>query len=167
MSSVVNRLLTLTGALIDLIKKVFGSEGIVWEKGLYKFLRKENPWEKPATFKIVNIGTYKDKESMQKALEKSRVRVGKGARDILNKIKLSEFRQSLGLVFLTAVDLGFFESASIEDICRVAKDLGLEPCPAEVGPQLCLQHPDFDGYLFIAMDPIKDLDGDLSFFMLE
>ena len=86
------------GPLIDLLEKVGGRDGEMWLRGLNKFLRKENPWEKPETFKIIEIGTYKDVKSLRKALEESGAQIGNWASDILNKTKLSKSKQSLDLV---------------------------------------------------------------------
>jgi hypothetical protein len=100
------------GPLIDLLEKVGGRDGEMWLRGLNKFLRKENPWgEKPETFKIIEIGTYKDVKSLRKALEESGAQIGNWASDILNKAKLSKSKQSLDLVALTVAELGFPEGA--------------------------------------------------------
>ena len=37
----------MTGTLYDLVKKLGGEDGWVWLSALKRFLRKENPWEKP------------------------------------------------------------------------------------------------------------------------
>ena len=154
------------GPLTDLLGKLDGENGGVWLRGLNKFLRKENPWEKPETFKIIEIGTHKDVKSLRKALEESGARIGDWASDILNKTKLSKSKQSLDLVVLSVKELGFPQGAQLKDIYEAAKNLGLDLCPAEVGPQLRLQYPDQPNgeWLVIAMEPIKDSDGDLSLF---
>lgn len=155
------------GPLIDLLEKVGGRDGEMWLRGLNKFLRKENPWgEKPETFKIIEIGTYKDVKSLRKALEESGAQIGNWASDILNKAKLSKSKQSLDLVALTVAELGFPEGAKLEDIYKAAKNQGLDLCPDEVGPQLRLQYSNQPNgeWLVIAMEPIKDSFGDLYLF---
>ncbi|HPD73971.1 MAG TPA: hypothetical protein PLX95_01620 [bacterium] len=159
----------IQGPLTSLLEKVCGREGEMWLRGLNKFLRKENPWEKPETFKIIEIGTHKDVKSLRKALEESGAQIGDYASDILNKTKLSKSRQFLDLVALTVEELGFPKGARLEDIYTTAKDQGLDLCPAEVGPQLRLQYFDqpTKEWLVIAMEPIKDSDGDLDLFSVK
>lgn len=155
------------GPLIDLLEKVGGRDGEMWLRGLNKFLRKENPWEKPETFKVIEIGTHKDVESLRKALEESRARmIGDWASDILNKTKLSKSKQSLDLVVRSVKELGFPNGAQYKDICKAAESQGLDLCPAEAGPQLRLQYPDQPNgeWLVIAMEPIKDSGCDLNLF---
>ena len=158
------------GPLIDLLEKVGGRDGEMWLRGLNKFLRKENPWgEKPETFKIIEIGTYKDVKSLRKALEESGAQIGNWASDILNKAKLSKSKQSLDLVALTVAELGFPEGAKLEDIYKAAKNQGLDLCPDEVGPQLRLQYSNQPNgeWLVIAMEPIKDSVGGLNLFSVK
>ena len=157
------------GPLTSLLEKICGREGEMWLRGLNKFLRKENPWEKPETFKIIEVGTFNDVKSLRKALEESGARISDWAGDILNKTKLSKSKQSLDLVALTVAELGFPKGAKLEDIYKAAKNQGLDLCPAEVGPQLRLQYPDQPNgeWLVIAMEPINDSDGDLSLFLVE
>lgn len=154
------------GPLTDLLGKLDGENGGVWLRGLNKFLSKENPWEKPESFKIIEIGTYKDVRSLRKALEESGARIGDWAGDILNKTKLSKSKQSLDLVVLSVKELGFPQGAQLKDIYEAAKSQGLDLCPAEAGPQLRLQYLDQPSgeWLVIAMEPIKDSDGDLDLF---
>jgi hypothetical protein len=124
---------------------------------------------KPKIFKIIEIGTHKDMKSLRKALEESGARIGDWASNILNKTKLSKSKQSLDLVVLSVKELGFPQGAELKYIYEAAKNLGLDLCPAEVGPQLHLQYPDQPSgeWLVIAMEPIKDSDGDLRLFLVE
>jgi hypothetical protein len=158
------------GPLTDLLGKLDGENGGVWLRGLNKFLRKENPWEKPETFKVIEIGTHKDVKSLRKALEESSARmIGDWASDILNKTKLSKSKQSLDLVVRSVKELGFPNGAQYKDICKAAESQGLDLCPAEAGPQLRLQYPDQPNgeWLVIAMEPIKGSDGGLGLFRVE
>jgi len=158
------------GPLTDLLGKLDGENGGVWLRGLCKFLRKESPWEKPETFKIIEIGTHKDVKSLRKTLEESGgARIGDWASSILNKTKLSKSKQSLDLVVLTVKELGFPQGAQLKDIYEAAKNQGLDLCPAEVGPQLRVQYPDQPSgeWLVIAMEPIKDSDGVLGLFFVK
>ena len=156
------------GPLIDLLEKVGGRDGELWLRGLNKFLRKENPWEKPEIFKTIEIGTFKDLKSLRKVLEGSGEQISNWAGNILNKVKLSKSKQSLDLVVLSVKELGFPQGAKLEDIYKAARNQGLDLCPAEVGPQLRLQYSDQPSgeWLVIAMEPIKDSVGDLGLFLV-
>ncbi|MBI5420884.1 MAG: hypothetical protein HZA35_01050 [Parcubacteria group bacterium] len=65
-------------------------------------------------------------------------------------------KEEITLVRLTVADLGFKEGARYKDIIARAKELGLDYCPAEVGPQLRLQYQDQPSgeWLRIATKPI-------------
>ncbi len=154
------------GPLADLLDKLDGNNGEVWLRGMKKFLRKENPWEKPETFMVIEIGTHKDVKALRSALETSGERIGNWAGDILSKTKLAKSKQSLELVVMSVKELGFPEGAQYQDICKAADNQGLDLCPAEVGPQLRLQYRDQPKgeWLVIAMEPIKDSDGDADLF---
>lgn len=156
----------IRGPLTDLLARLEGKDGGVWLRGLKKFLRKENPWEKPESFKIIEIGTYGNVKSLRKALEDPGAQIGNWAGDILNETTLSKSKKSLDLVILTVKELGFPEGAQLKDIYEAADAQGLDLCPAEVGPQLRLQYPDQPSgeWLIIAMKPIKDSVGVLRLF---
>lgn len=156
------------GPLTDLLEKLEGKDGEVWLRGLKEFLRKESPWEKPEIFWTIEVGTYKDVESLRKALEESGAGIGTWGEDVLNKIELSQSKQSLGLVVLSVKELGFPDGAQLQDIYRAANSQGLDRCPAEVGPQLRLQYSDQpEGeWLVVAMEPIKRFDGALGLFLV-
>jgi hypothetical protein len=118
------------------------------------------------TFKTIEIGTHKDVKSLRKALEESGSRISDWAGDILAKTKLSKSKQSLDLVVLSVKELGFPQGAQLKVIYEAADKRDLDKCPAEAGPQLRRQCPDQPSgeELIMAMEPIKDSDGDLYLF---
>lgn len=61
----------------------------------------------------------------------------------------SEKMENIDLVAVSVSDLGFREPATAEEIYRMAESLGLEICPAEVGPSLLLAYLE-DDQLFIS-----------------
>jgi hypothetical protein len=96
------------------------------------------------------------------------MKIGNYASDILGKIPLATSEIDINLVVLSVSDLGFKDGAEYGKICRRAKDLGLDLCSAEVGPQLRLQYKDqSSGCLFIATEPINVVDGDLTLFSVD
>lgn len=67
----------------------------------------------------------------------------------------------LDIVRLKVRDLGFTSWATTDQVYKRAQELGLDLCPAEVGPHLRLQdqaQPIGDWY-YIGMKPISDSDG--------
>ncbi len=79
----------------------------------------------------------------------------------LGRITCSKEEIDLDLVVLSVADLGFKSGARYADICAKAVELGLELCPAEVGPALRLQYGDQPSgeWLRIAMEAITNRGG--------
>ncbi|OGC67923.1 hypothetical protein A2450_01855 [candidate division WWE3 bacterium RIFOXYC2_FULL_40_11] len=155
----VQRLLTI------LLGKLAGPDGGSWLRALSKFLRKENPWEKPEIFKVIELGTFEDAKALRTALEQAGISIGTWASDILDKVKPAKAKKTVKLVVLSVGELGFPEdaTATYTDICKAACAQGLDLCEAEVGPQLRLQYldqPEGEA-LVVAMPPLVASDGDL------
>jgi hypothetical protein len=94
------------------------------------------------------------------------MKIGDWGDDILGRISCSQVEVDIDLVVLSVGDLGFKGSARYADICSKGVELGLELCPAEVGPALRLQYGDQprDEWLRIAMEAITDRGGDRGIF---
>src|SRR5262245_53102976 len=110
-------------------------------------------------WKRITIGTYNGVNHIRIAFDDARMRIGNSADEILGRpaFPFSKTEAQLDLVVLTAADLGFQEGyTSLAEIYRRAIELGLNLCPAEVGPQLRLQYVDqpLGEFLHIAMDPL-------------
>ncbi len=75
----------------------------------------------------------------------------------------------IDLVVATVAELGFENGAKRSEIYTRAKELGLELCPPEVGPQLRLQYRDqpMNERLLIGMELIADSDGNFRMFNVE
>jgi len=162
---------TVCGPLGDLNQKLSGSNGEEWLTALKRFLRKENPWDGATTFpvwKTVTLGTFKDVKSLKKALEEKGFRIGDWAADVLNQrtFKLAKEETEVNLVRLSVKELGFPRGAPYGEICAKAQELGLNLCPAEVGPALRYQYPDqpTGEWLTVAMEPLAVSDGRPSVF---
>jgi hypothetical protein len=92
--------------------------------------------------------------------------LGDSAAEIIGRpaFTLSKTRTDVNLVLVSVSELGFKDKgATMADIYARAQQLGLELCPAEVGPQLRLQYLDqpLGEFLHIAMKPIATYGGDL------
>jgi len=86
--------------------------------------------------------------------------------DLLAKTQFSQETQTYNLVKFTVVQLGFPNGATTEQIYdRATKELGLELCPAEVGPNLRTQYVGKE-WMLIAMDQISDRLGSPDVFDL-
>ena len=114
----------------------------------------------------VTLGTYKSSSEYRKALKADGYCIGGYADQILNKVKVSETMQQLDLVTKTAAELGFKNDVTRKQIYDRAIKLGLELCPAEVGPALRLQYSGqpYWEWLHIAMEPIAASGGRLKVF---
>lgn len=131
----------------------------------------ETPVAKTVEWKMwmtVRLGTLKNVDEIRQALKTGGYFIGDRENDILGKpaFKVSETEQDVELVNVSVEELGFKQGACYADICKRASKLGLDLCPAEVGPQLRLQWKDQSKgtYVVVAMEAIADSDRDLSVF---
>lgn len=121
-------------------------------------------------WRTVKLGLHKNPKNYRVALKSSKIMVGRWADDILGRTPCSQEQVHLDLVVMSPDDLGFKNSALYADICAKAVELGLELCPAEVGPALRLQYggqTQSEWALFIAMEAIADRIRDRNIFRVE
>lgn len=104
-------------------------------------------------------------ESAEKALQAKNIYLSDWGKDIIYKTEFSKDSQKYELVRFTVGQLGFPNGATTDEIYKKAEDLGLELCPAEVGPHLRLQYPGKE-WMLIAMKQIADRYGDPNVFRL-
>jgi len=126
----------------------------------------------------VKLGVeFKTTDDFIKAIENNGGLISSSARDMMSKSEFvfSEKDTEDRVVILSVRDLGFSNDydTSFEKILSRAKELGLEPCPSEIGPKLCIQNliqekkdksKDASIYCVIAMDPITDSKNELRLF---
>lgn len=98
--------------------------------------------------------------------------LGQWGRKLLFDIsfKVSETEKEIDLVTCTSKDMGFRTSQNLKTILQRAIELGLEPCPPEVGPRLFLEYQDqfYGEDLYIGMEPLgKTTEGYSAVFMLD
>jgi len=107
------------------------------------------------TWKTIKIGTYPSPEKLSRALADKNVMM-EDSEGFLKDIALATVETKIELVRASPTDLGFNETFTRKEMNARAKKLGLEPVPAEVGPQLRLQYLDQpkDEVLIMAMSPI-------------
>lgn len=159
------------GQLNAIVKKLGGEDGAM------RFLRGEIVVAVPtppefSIWKTVKLGTgLKTADDFRTALKKGKNRISDWGNDILGKpaFTASETEMDVDLVNVSVADLGFKDGAYRRDIIAKALELGLQLCPAEVGPQLRLQYADQPKgeWLVIGMEPITGSDGYLIVFRVE
>lgn len=121
--------------------------------------------------KTLKLGIYKDADALRKALRTNGNSISDWANEILGKLAftISSAEEEFQLVITSVANLGFKEGATYRNICAKAKELGLELCPGEVGPQLRLQYKNQPKgeWLRIAMEPITVSGSFLCIFEVE
>ena len=152
------------GQVEAIVNKLGGMEGV--QRFLSGELVVKVAEKSFAIWKTITLGINKSPGEYRKALKASGYRIGDYADQILNKVKVSETEVQIDLVVKTVAELGFKNGATRKQIYDSAIELGLELCPAEVGPALRLQYPGqpYGEWLRIAMEPITDSGGHLEVF---
>ena len=158
------------GQVEAVVNKLGGMEGVK------RFLSCETVIQvaehKFKTWKTIKLGTgLKTADDFREVLKDNGFKVSGWANDILGKSAFTVATEGIevDLVKVTVAELGFKKGARRDQIYERAKELGLELCPPEVGPQLRLQYHDQPNgeWLFIGMEPIADSVGDLNVFYVK
>lgn len=158
------------GQMNAVVKKLGGYHGAL------RFLKDKTKVVEvnPVTPRIITIklGTgLRSADDFRQAIVQAGMKFSESC-DIISK---PEFERSVipqetevDLAVLSLSELGFESGETLEEIYRKAKELGLELCPAEVGPQLRLQYKNQprNEKLNIAMDPIGSWTGCTQVFMV-
>ncbi|MEZ4210929.1 MAG: hypothetical protein R3B39_01365 [Candidatus Paceibacterota bacterium] len=116
---------------------------------------------------MMTLETDPSIDSPQKAEQKMTdkgIFISDWEKNILYKTEFSKKVEKYDLVRFTASELGL-TSATTDQIYQKAQDLGLELCPAEVGPQLRLKYGGGE-WMLIVMKRIVDRDGSPYVFSL-
>lgn len=146
----VNELKDFTRGQIDAVLMKIGHDvGMGTKEAIEAFLRGEFVVSRPArvwkTWMTIKLGTgLKTADDFRKALKAGRNNISDWVNNFLGKpaFTVSETERDVELVNVSVKELGFKKGACYADICKRALELGLDLCPAEVGPQLCLQWKD-------------------------
>lgn len=122
-------------------------------------------------WKTIKLGTdLKTADDFRKAFKDNGFNISGWANDILGKSAFTVATEAteIDLVKVTVAELGFKKGARRDQIYDRAKELGLEICPSEVGPQLRLQYRDQPNgeWVLIGMEPILVSYGYLRVFVL-
>lgn len=126
--------------------------------------------EKEVLMETIEIGG-KSPQQLEVELNKAGVRTGSDAKSMINSPDFTTFQTSqiIETVRLRVQDLSFSEKhPTIDQIYRRAKELGLELCPAEIGPHLGLKYANQSvDTIWIGMKPIVRPHGHPSAFILK
>jgi len=123
-------------------------------------------------WKTIKLGTrHKTADDFRTAFQAVGCYIADGAHDILRSaaFQTAEQETEINIIVTSVAGLGFQRFATYEEICARARELGLELCPPEVGPQLRLQHltqPSIN-WLYIAMEPIVHSSGRFVIFSVD
>jgi len=123
-------------------------------------------WQVWKTLK--NNKELKTADQFRKALKKAKRKIGDWGNDILGRADLLEGidQDEFELVIASGRDIGFSDARTRREIRERAYQLGLEKCPARVGPLLREEYEDQPNgeWLLVDMEAVADSDGDLSVF---
>jgi len=158
------------GTMEAVINKLGGMEGV--ERFLSGRLIVKSPERTWKTWRTIKLGTgLKTGNDFVKVLKRVGCEIDYIANDILNKptFTVSETERCVELICVSVKELGFNKGANHADICKRAQEFGLSLCPAEVGPQLCLQQDDQteNNNVMVAMNPIIDSVGKPNIFNVQ
>ncbi len=120
-------------------------------------------------WKTIKVGAGpKNADEFRAAFKEAGCKISAWANDLLGNdaFRVATEETEVELVVASVAELGFKDGAKYSAICQRAKQLGLDLCRAEVGPQLRLQYTDQPNgeWLRIAMEPIADSGGHLNIF---
>ena len=143
-----------------IVKKLGGEEDAL------RFLRDELVVGPPnfPVWKRIWLGTgLHTADNFHRALEHNGKLINDWGSDLLREKAFTALAEmtEVDLVVVSLVELGLMDGVSRGELYEKALRLGLQPCPAEVGPQLRLQYqgqPNGEE-LIIGMEPIVDSDG--------
>jgi len=113
-----------------------------------------------SAWKSLRLGCITTTEEYANTLQATGNRLIGSAREMLTKVVPQRQQIDLVLVKLVLRDLGLKSGDNYHRICALARKVGLQLCPAEVGPALRLAYPDqpVGNDLVVAMGPIANSD---------
>jgi len=120
-------------------------------------------------WKTVKLGTCKDINMLYEALKQTGRGIGGWAEKILGApfFMMAPKEKEIDLVIVSNSSLGRPQGCLFGETIELALSVGLEKCPAEVGPQLYLQYFNkFEREFCVGMDPIMDSYGHFAVFFL-
>jgi hypothetical protein len=126
------------------------------------------PHKAPAaipTWRTITLGTHTGVDAYRDALDAAGIKVGVSADEILGRpaFAYTTMKLDMELAIVSVAELGLdAEVSSQSAVYARAKRIGLELCPAEVGPRLRLDYRDqpLGEALDVAMEPVATYAGE-------
>lgn len=149
------------GTMEAVVNKLGGMDGVQrFLRGALKVVEAEANAAFPM-FQKITLSVYDNVAKLRKAIADSGNNISDYGEDLLAKMSLVKESIELELVCVSVKDLGLKSGATTKQIYDRANQLGLDLCPAQVGPELRLAYQDQPGgeWLLVAMTPITDRDG--------
>jgi hypothetical protein len=122
-------------------------------------------------WKTISLGSPRNVYDLRETLARRRMWVGNLAKEALTSpnFRISKTPTDVQLTIVTTSELGFkSRGATFLEVHGRAIQLGLSLSPAEVGPQLRLQHREqpIGEFLLVAMEPVVTLAGEAVSFVV-
>ena len=116
-------------------------------------------------WRTITLGTHTGVDAYRDALDAAGIKVGVAADEILGRPAFAYATMTLQveLAIISVAELGLdAEVSSQSEVYARAKRIGLELCPAEVGPRLRLDYRDqpLGEALDVAMEPVATYSGE-------
>jgi hypothetical protein len=116
-------------------------------------------------WRTITLGTHTGVDAYRDALDVAGIKVGVAADEILGRPAFAYATMTLEveLAIISVAELGLdAEASSQSEVYTRAKRIGLELCPAEVGPRLRLDYRDqpLGEALDVAMEPVATYSGE-------
>ncbi|MEK7102429.1 MAG: hypothetical protein AAB912_02225 [Patescibacteria group bacterium] len=111
----------------------------------------------------------KNEAEYRAAFKMEGYRISSDARHILVRTPIAKTMTTVDLVLLSVREMGLPNKATTREIYNWAEGVGLEKCPAEVGPALRMQYvkQEIDELIMVGMEPIERSDGRLYVFRVD
>jgi hypothetical protein len=130
-----------------------------------------NSFAKFQIWRTTDLGTYKGVDAYRDALDAAGIKIGGSANEILGRpaFPYTRVKAEVALAVFSVEELGVqMHGSSLSDVYERARRMGLEVCPAEVGPRLRLDYRNqpLGEVLHIAMEPVATYGGDRTILAL-
>jgi hypothetical protein len=95
-------------------------------------------------WRTTTLGSYKGVDGYREALDAAKIKIGDAADEILGRPAFAYVKGEINveLTLVSAAELGVEKETTLADFYRRGRQLGLELCHPEVGPQLRLEYRD-------------------------
>jgi hypothetical protein len=122
-------------------------------------------------WRTTTLGTYKGVDAYRNAFDAAGIKIGDAADEIIGRpaFPYARVKTEVALAVFSVGELGLEANAtSLSGVYKRARQIGLELCPAEVGPRLRLDYRNqpLGDALHIAMEPVATYSGDRTILAL-